>query len=187
MASESTVARGIDPTSNIAIMDPASNNDDNDMGTVVMHMSTTRIAGSRMQKRTSVGGKVAFTFQIEAGSGSEKRNDVFSWIRRAKKDEAGIEKCGYTLVQHPRKPRQQPGTVDRRWSAHDMRDEDKVIAILSYEKQWPSSSSAPFRHMFEIQFTDEATPMYLGDNLARSIFVTACFLRTLEIIGRAGE
>ncbi|KAI1744621.1 hypothetical protein F4680DRAFT_231922 [Xylaria scruposa] len=180
--------KGIDPGSNIVWFDPV--NPDN-MATDVMGMSFPRV-GSPMRARTTDGGKVAFSFHIQVGVGSEKRNDAFSWIREAKTHEAGLEKLGYTLVQHPRKPQQHPETADdssptRYWPAHDMCTADKTIAVLSYEKHWQSSVTSSWRHMFAIRFAGEDVLREMGDDLAWRILVTAAFLRTLEILGRAGE
>ncbi|KAI0862796.1 hypothetical protein F4860DRAFT_512396 [Xylaria cubensis] len=193
VASEATADRGINPNSNIILFDTVNrNNDDNNATADVMGMSTLRV-GSPMRARTTDGGKVAFSFQVEVGAGSEKRKDVFSWIRGTKKDEDGLENVVYELMRHPLKPQQHPETVNdlssptRYWPAHDMCNEDKTIAVLSYEKHWQSSSSSLWRHMFAIQFTGEDVLREMGDDLARTILVTAASLRVLDIIGRAGE
>lgn len=143
-----------------------------------------------MRARMTDGGKVAFSFQVKVGAEFEKRSDVFSWIRVAKKGEAGLENGGFKLVRHPPKPQELSETVDdlfsptQHWPAHDMCNEDEMLAVLSNGKRWQLSL---WKHMFTIQFTDENVLIKIGDSLARMILVTAARLRHLSTSGRTSE
>ncbi|KAI0545460.1 hypothetical protein F4679DRAFT_588457 [Xylaria curta] len=163
------------PDSDIILVNtPNSNIDNNDVATDVM------------RERKTDGGKVAFTFQVEVGGGVEGRKDVFSWIRVAKK-EAGLEHGGYRLVRHPPKPETNSFCptfpFDEHWPAHDMSNEDDLLAILSNGKSLQLSTSA---HMYTIQFTNEDVLRKIGYNPARAILVTAARLRHLKYLHRLG-
>ncbi|TRX91103.1 hypothetical protein FHL15_008085 [Xylaria flabelliformis] len=142
-----------------------------------------------VQMRTTEEGKVAFTFQVEVEVNSGKRNDVFSWIRVAKKDdEAELGNGGYKLVRHPPKPRQSPEeTVDNTsWPEHDLSNEGQVLAVLSYAKRrlWQLNPLNSWRHMCTLRFTHEDVLRQMGVNLRQTILMTALRLSVLKSKGR---
>ncbi|TRX91102.1 hypothetical protein FHL15_008084 [Xylaria flabelliformis] len=153
-------SRQTNPDSDIILVNTQYCNNDND-----------DVATDIMRSRITDGNKVAFTFQVEVGVGFERRKDVFSWIRVAKK-EAGLVHGGYKLVRHPPKPE-----GSRHWSTHDMSNEDDLLAILSNGKGLQVTLSP---YLFTIQFVDEYVLGEIGYNLARTILVTAARLYHLK-------
>ncbi|KAI0114410.1 hypothetical protein GGR51DRAFT_577432 [Nemania sp. FL0031] len=123
----------------------------------------------------------ALTFQVQIS----RSNEVFSWINIPDGSEPGFKRGGFKLVRHPARQgriNRDPLFRGRFWPAHDICNEDEILAILSCGRHWQIKSEV---HRFTIEFTSEAVSRNIGDAAARSILVTAARCHQMKANGMA--